>query len=165
MKLSVLVHYGAVVKLLAEAGQNMRLSWGLIWAQSRYFKALVVVCCVGCSLLFMLWAGYTEQCHSVAQQGNACLPRLQLVYVRPRQGWASQHFLHALVSAWAQRRHALPPGCNSLPCRMPPAALTEASSSSQGISLLFLYHPSHRTFLGWLWICPEAHRALCKPVR
>ena len=47
--------------------------------------------------------------------------------------WASQHFLHALVSAWAQRRHALPPGCNSLPCRIPPAALTEASSSSQGI--------------------------------
>ena len=138
MKLSDLVHYGAVVKLLAKPGQNMRLSWGLIWAQSRYFKALVVVCCVGCSLLFMLWAGYTEQCHSVAQQANACLPRLQLgasVYVRPRQGWTSQHFLHALVSAWAQRRHALPPGCNSLPCRMPPAALTEASSSSQGISL------------------------------
>ena len=59
--------------------------------------------------------------------------------------WASQHFLHALVSAWAQRRHALPPGCNSLPCRMPPAALTEASSSSQGI--FYIIHATGRSLV------------------
>ena len=115
----------------------MRLSWGLIWAQSRYFKALVVVCCVGCSLLFMLWAGYTEQCHSVAQQANACLPRLQLaalVYVRPRVVEPRSTFCTPLFPPEPNvDMPCLPPGCNSLPCRMPPAALTEASSSSQGI--------------------------------
>ena len=82
---------------------------------------------VGCSLWFMLWLvipnngtlKYSDVRHA------RHMPGITIGCSGVRQGYAPHHFLHALVSASLQ-----PPGCNSLPCRMPPTPLTEASSSS-----------------------------------
>ena len=62
----------------------------------------------------------------------------------------------------------LPPGCNSLPCRMPPAALTEASSSAtwgmppclRGMHARDIIH-GHRTLV----MNMPRQPALCKSVR
>ena len=76
-----------------------------------------------------------------------------------RHGCAPHHFLHAPVSAYS-----LQPGCNSLPCRMPPAALTEASSSPWGMPCLRhagdIIH-GHRTLV----MNMPSQPALCKSVR
>ena len=90
---------------------------------------------VGSSLSFMLWLVIpSEMVHRGTVRYATSQVTIGCFGVRT-PGCAPHHFLHAPVSAYSPQ-----PGCNSLPCRMPPAALTEASSSALSKACR-RYHP------------------------